>query len=73
MFVRQGQRRLAARSCRRWGRTFDRGRIDGVEWFRDATHLPTAVSHQAIQLDWFPSGGSTRESSLRVDWVRAHS
>ncbi|MDX6580703.1 MAG: hypothetical protein QOJ47_2252 [Gaiellales bacterium] len=31
------------------------GCIDGVEWFRDATHLPTAVSHQAIQRDWFPS------------------
>jgi hypothetical protein len=30
------------------------GCIDGVEWFRDATHLPRAVSHQAIQLDCFP-------------------
>ena len=49
------------------------GYIDGVEWFRDATHIPTAVSHQTIQLDWVPSGGSTRESWLLVDWTRVYS
>ena len=49
------------------------GYIDGVEWFRDATHIPTAVSHQAIQPDWFPSGGSTRQSWLQVDWMRVYS
>ena len=46
------------------------GYIDGVEWFRDTVHLPTTALHQTIQLDWFPSGSSTRESWLQVDWMR---
>jgi hypothetical protein len=46
------------------------GYIDGVEWFRDAVHLPTTALHQTIQLDWFPDGSSTRQSWLEVDWMR---
>jgi hypothetical protein len=46
------------------------GYIDGVEWFRDAAHLPTTAMHQTIQLDWFPDGSATRESWLQVDWMR---
>jgi hypothetical protein len=48
------------------------GYIDGVEWFRDAAHVPTGPMHQTIQLDWFPSGSATRESWLQVDWVRVY-
>lgn len=48
------------------------GYIDGVEWFRDTVHLPTTALHQTVQLDWFPSGASTRESWLQVDWMRLY-
>jgi hypothetical protein len=46
------------------------GYIDGVEWFRDAAHLPAVPMHQTIQLDWFPDSPTTQQSSLEVDWVR---
>jgi hypothetical protein len=28
--------------------------------------------HQTIQLDWFPDGGSTRQSFMEVDYVRVY-
>ena len=46
------------------------GYIDGVEWFRDAAHVPPTPMHQTIQLDWFPDSPTTRQSSMQVDWVR---
>ena len=49
------------------------GYIDGVEWFRDSAHLPPTPMHQTIQLDWFPDGSTTQQSSLQVDWVRDYS
>jgi hypothetical protein len=46
------------------------GYIDGVEWFRDAAHVPPSAMHQTIQLDWFPDSPTTRPSFMQVDWVR---
>jgi hypothetical protein len=46
------------------------GYIDGVEWFRDASHVPPSAMHQTIQLDWFPDSPTTRPSFMQVDWVR---
>jgi beta-glucanase (GH16 family) len=50
------------------------GYIDGVEWFRDenTAHLPPGPMHQTVQLDWFPDGTSTKETTMSVDWVRVY-
>jgi hypothetical protein len=48
------------------------GYLDGHVWFRDAAHVPPTPMHQTIQLDWFPDGGSTRQSFMEVDYVRVY-
>lgn len=57
-----------------WTRSGIVGYLDGAEWFRDdnTSHLPPGSMHQTMQLDWFPNGKATRESSLQVDWVRVY-
>jgi hypothetical protein len=49
--------------------------VDGREWYRttDTAVLPPGPMHLCVQLDWFPKGGSVRESTLQVDWVRRYS
>jgi Glycosyl hydrolases family 16 len=51
------------------------GYVDGNEWWKttDTSILPPGPMHLTIQLDWFPSGGTSKESSMQVDWVRQYS
>jgi beta-glucanase (GH16 family) len=46
--------------------------LDGRQWYRttDRTVQPPGPMHLCLQLDWFPEGGSARESTLQVDRVR---
>jgi Glycosyl hydrolases family 16 len=48
--------------------------LDGNEWWKttDTSILPPGPMHMTIQLDWFPSGGTSKESSMQVDWVRRY-
>ncbi|MEV1294933.1 glycoside hydrolase family 16 protein [Pseudonocardia sp. NPDC049635] len=48
--------------------------VDGEQWFEttDPTVQPPGPMHLCIQLDWFPKGGSVRESRMEVDWVRQY-
>jgi len=48
--------------------------IDGREWYRttDKSTFPPGPMHLCIQLDWFPKGGSAKESAMQVDWVRQY-
>jgi|GEM_PF-3301797 len=48
--------------------------VDGEEWYRttDTGIFPPGPMHLCIQLDWFPTGGDVRESSMEVDWVRQY-
>lgn len=57
-----------------WTATGIIGYIDGVEWFRDTntSHLPPGPMHQTLQLDWFPDGTATTQSTMDVDWVRVY-
>ncbi len=50
------------------------GYVDGEPFFRDtnAAHLPPGSMHQAVQLDWFPKGTTTKESTLSLDWTRVY-
>ncbi len=50
------------------------GYVDGNEWFKttDTSILPPGPMHMTIQLDWFPGGGTSKESSMQVDWVRQY-
>jgi hypothetical protein len=48
------------------------GYLDGHKWFHDGSHAPSTPIHQTIQLDWFPEGTATRQSSMEVDWVRVY-
>jgi hypothetical protein len=58
-----------------WTSTCIVGYLDAQEWFRDCdtSHLPPRSAHLALQLDWFPNGQSTRQSSMVVDWARQYS
>jgi len=51
------------------------GYIDGQQWFQstDPGTLPPGKMHPTIQLDYFPSGGSPRQSEMQVDWMRVYS
>lgn len=57
-----------------WSPSGVRGYIDGVLWFTDTNpaHIPNMAMHQGIQLDWFPDGSATTQSTLTVDWTRAY-
>ncbi|MBN9736137.1 MULTISPECIES: glycoside hydrolase family 16 protein [unclassified Pseudonocardia] len=48
--------------------------VDGEPWFEttDPQVQPPGPMHLCIQLDWFPKGGSVRESTMQVDWVREY-
>jgi Glycosyl hydrolases family 16 len=50
------------------------GYVDGNEWWKttDTSVLPPGPMHMTIQLDWFPGGGTSKESSVQVDWVRQY-
>lgn len=50
------------------------GYVDGVQWFQstDGKTIPHVPMHLAIQLDYFPDGGSPRPSELDVDYVRIY-
>jgi hypothetical protein len=48
------------------------GYLDGHVWFRDTSHVPPTPMHQTIQLDWFPDGATTRQSTMEVDYVRVY-
>ncbi|MCF7553834.1 family 16 glycosylhydrolase [Pseudonocardia sp. WMMC193] len=46
--------------------------VDGVEWFSTTNKetFPPGPMHLAIQLDWFPEGGTQKTTQMQVDWVR---
>ena len=48
--------------------------VDGREWYRttDTSVLPPGPMHLCIQLDWFPDGGTPRETVMEVDWVKQY-
>jgi Glycosyl hydrolases family 16 len=50
------------------------GYIDGVKWFQstDGGTVPDQPMHLAIQLDYFPDGGSPQPSELDVAYVRIY-
>ena len=50
------------------------GYIDGQQWFQstDRSTLPPGQMHLAVQLDYFPNGGSPKPSEMDVDYVRIY-
>ena len=50
------------------------GYIDGQQWFQstEASTLPPGQMHLAIQLDYFPDGGSPKPTQMDVDYVRIY-
>ena len=50
------------------------GYIDGQQWFQstDSNTLPPGQMHLAIQLDYFPDGGSPKPTEMDVDYVRIY-
>jgi hypothetical protein len=48
--------------------------LDGRPWHRttDRAVQPPGPMHLCIQLDWFPTGGPPRPSTMQVDWVREY-
>jgi beta-glucanase (GH16 family) len=50
------------------------GYIDGRQWFQstDGSTLPPGQMHLAIQLDYFPDGGSPKPTQMDVDYVRIY-
>lgn len=50
------------------------GYIDGRQWFQstDSSTLPPGQMHVAIQLDYFPDGGSPKPTEMDVDYVRIY-
>ncbi len=50
------------------------GYIDGRQWFQstDSSTLPPGQMHLAIQLDYFPKGGSPSPTEMDVDYVRIY-
>ena len=50
------------------------GYIDGRQWFQstDSGTLPPGRMHLAIQLDYFPDGGSPKPTEMDVDYVRIY-
>ena len=57
-----------------WTPTHVAAFVDGKEWWRttDPSILPPGPMHLCIQLDWFPRGGSVKESYMYVDWVKQY-
>lgn len=50
------------------------GYVDGVKWFEstDGQTIPDVAMHLAIQLDYFPDGGSPKPTEMQVDYVRIY-
>lgn len=50
------------------------GYIDGEQWFEstDRSTMPPDKMHAAIQLDYFPDGGSPQPSEIHVDYMRIY-
>jgi hypothetical protein len=50
------------------------GYIDGQQWFQstDRTTLPPGQMHLAVQLDYFPEGGSLKPTEMDVDYARIY-
>jgi len=50
------------------------GYVDGEKWFEstDRDTLPPDQMHAAIQLDYFPDGGSPQPSEMHVDYMRIY-
>jgi len=50
------------------------GYIDGQQWFQstESSTLPPGQMHLAIQLDYFPDGGSPKPTQMDVDFVRIY-
>ena len=50
------------------------GYVDGQQWFQstDSSTLPPGQMHLAIQLDYFPDGGSPKPTQMDVDFVRIY-
>nr|WP_308253248.1 glycoside hydrolase family 16 protein [Pseudonocardia sp. ICBG601] len=48
--------------------------VDGEKWFETTEEKvqPPGPMHLCIQLDWFPKGGSGKETQMQVDWVRQY-
>ncbi|MYW71220.1 glycoside hydrolase family 16 protein, partial [Pseudonocardia sp. SID8383] len=48
--------------------------VDGEKWFETTEQKvqPPGPMHLCIQLDWFPKGGSGKETQMQVDWVRQY-
>jgi hypothetical protein len=48
--------------------------VDGKQWWttKDTGILPPGPMHLCIQLDWFPKGGSAKQSQMQVDWVKQY-
>jgi Glycosyl hydrolases family 16 len=48
--------------------------LDGRPWYRttDRAVQPPGPMHVCVQLDWFPTGGLPRPSTMQVDWVREY-
>ncbi len=59
-----------------WTSTHITAYLDGKQWWStDKTNaLPPGPMHLTLQLDWFPRGGaSVQTSQMQVDWVRQYS
>ncbi len=50
------------------------GYVDGKQWFQstDSSTQPPGQMHVAIQLDYFPDGGSPKPTEMDVDFVRIY-
>jgi Glycosyl hydrolases family 16 len=48
--------------------------LDGRQWYRatGGAVQPPGPMHLCVQLDWFPTGGPVRPSTMQVDWVREY-
>ncbi len=58
-----------------WTSTHITAYLDGKQWWStDKTNaLPPGPMHLTLQLDWFPKGGaSVQTSQMQVDWVRQY-
>ncbi|GAA1295945.1 hypothetical protein GCM10009610_00390 [Pseudonocardia xinjiangensis] len=50
------------------------GYIDGEKWFEstDSKTMPPGKMHATIQLDYFPDGGTPKQSEMLVDYMRIY-
>ncbi len=50
------------------------GYMDGAKWFEstDPATMPSDKMHAAIQLDYFPDGGSPQPTEMYVDYLRIY-